>query len=310
MARPQGICGLELGKHLLAIVHYLPESNSITAVGTLRLDDSPADWWDANRDNLKQLLRDVRANGRRLAGLPVYCSLPAEHAVVTRVLVDGGEEEPAESLRWELSSQVVGTLDEYAFDFQKLPSTRQATVEAYLAAACRASSVSEVRRLVRAHGLKLGAVDLDVLALINVFEANYRDCTGAPALLVLCGNEYAKVVLTWNGQLVDFENTKLGADPEEPDAYVSALRASMDRVVGGHQSLSGRGPVPAYVTGPVFAWPQFGQQCLDALNGAQVLNPFRSVQCESLDERTQRSNAPYLAVAVGLAVRGAAEQSP
>jgi Tfp pilus assembly PilM family ATPase len=310
MARSQGICGVELGKDSLCVVHYQPQEECVTSVALQPVGDSPLSWWEAVRAEFKPVVREMRSEGRNLRGQRAVCSLPAEHATVTRLLIDSGEEDVAGALRWELANNLVGGLDEFAFDFQKLASAKPGPVEPYLAAAFRATWVSRVRELMRAHQLVPLVVDLDIFALINAFEVNYRDQLTAPALLVLGGVGYTKVVLTWNGQLVDYEFFKFGVDSDDPAAYAAALRASMDRLVSAHATLAGRGPVNGFAAGPAFAWKEFASECCKLLGTLQPLNPFRTVKFSAPPDSPLRGYAPRLAVAVGLAVRESAEPQP
>ncbi len=307
MAHERGICGIELGKDAVAIAHYLPSADSITTYGSFPLDNTPGPWWQSVAEELKPLVRDLRANSHSVRGEYAVCSLPAEHAVVSKLTIDANESDPHEALTWELQQRLVGSSDEYAYDFQKLHSVRPGPVATYLAAAYRSSWTQKVQQLIRRQRLTPRALDLDIFALINVFEANYRDIVSRPALLVLGGRQCTKVILTWNGTLVDFEFFRFATDTREPDEYASMSRTIIDRLRSSYQSLAGHGTPPVLCTGPVFTDSDFSSACFHSVDNMQMLNPFRNIGTGAIPEKRLREAAPRIAIAVGLAVRESME---
>lgn len=307
MAHERGICGIELGKDAVAIVHYLPSANAVTTHGSFPLDNSPGPWWQSVTEELKPLVRDLRANYHSVRGEYAVCSLPAEHAIVSKLTIDANENAPYEALTWELRQRLVGTPDEYAYDFQKLHAVRPGPVTTYLAAAYRSSWTKRVEQLMRRQRLTPRALDLDVFALINVFECNYRDLLSRPALLVLGGRQCTKVVLTWNGSLVDYEFFRFRTDSREPDEYASMIQSVIDRLRRSYQSLAGHGTPPVFCTGPVFTDSDFSSACFQCVEAMQMLNPFRNIGTNAIPEKRLREAAPRLAIAVGLAVRESME---
>ncbi|MBD3242808.1 MAG: hypothetical protein GF331_19605 [Chitinivibrionales bacterium] len=307
MAQERGVCGIELGKDAVAIVHYLPSDNAVTTYGSFPLDNSPVPWWQSVTEEIKPLVRDLRANGQSVRGEYAVCSLPAEHAVVSKLMIDANEDDPYGALSWELGQRLVGSPDEYAYDFQKLHSVRPAPVATYLAAAYRSSWTKRVDQLARRQRLVPRALDLDIFALINVFEANYRDIISRPALLVLGGRQCTKVVLTWNGSLVDYEFFRFGTDAREPAEYASTIQAVITRLRASYQALAGRDVPPVLATGAVFTDGDFSSACFDSVDNMQMLNPFRNLGTNAIPESRLREAAPRVAIAVGLAVRESME---
>jgi hypothetical protein len=305
MARLHGICGIEFGKDAICVVHYIPSENRVTTFGIEPLDDCPWPWWQSVETEFKPLVRTVRANGRSLVGAKVACSLPAEHAVVARLLVDADEPSTDSALQWELSRQVVGPIEEYVYDYQRLETTRPSAVACYLAAAYRATWAQRAHTLLRKRKFVPRVLDLDVFGLVNAFEANYREHMSSPAFLVLGGQEFTKVILSWNGTLVDYEQFKFDPDMLGPDAYANKLQTVLQRLKGSYPSLAGRTVVPVFVSGVMFTWDKYAAECFRTISSMQVLNPFRNVVCNSVPESSLRLNGPRLAVAVGLAIRGA-----
>lgn len=310
MAQNRGICGIELGKDTLAVVHYLPREDTITeghAVVRLETDPlTPWKWWDRIRGDLKPTIRDVRHRGGGLQGCQVVCSLPAEHAVVTKVLVESDDPDPQKAMRWELAQHLVGGIDEYVCSFQKLNTVRPGPVASYLAAAYRATWVTRTRTLLRGVKLVPRALDLDVFALVNAFEANYRDIVGNPAFLVLGGDRCCKVILTWNGTLVDYEFFEYSTAAQSPREFVASLQKIMGRLRASYPSLTGRGEVALFASGVLFTYDDFATECFRLISNIQLLNPFRNVGT-SIPESRQRVDGPRLGVAVGLAIRESME---
>jgi Tfp pilus assembly PilM family ATPase len=226
---------------------------------------------------------------------------------VNRLLIDSGEEEPEAALRWDLEQHLVGSVDEYAYDFHKLASVRAGEVTAYLAAAYHGKWPAQASELMRAHKLVPHAVDLDIFGLINSFEANYADRISAPAVLVLGGEQFTKVIMTLNGSLVDFEVFKFKPDTRDAASYAEAVQRSVRRLVAAHARMTVKGVPPLYLAGMIFSWEKFSDECLKSLGDVRLMNPFRNIGCTAFPETSIRAYGPRLSVAVGLAVRESGE---
>lgn len=303
-SKANSICGMEIGKETLSIVQYSPETNAVVGIAIKPLNHAVHGWWESVRAEFKSVAATMK-----LGGVATVCSIPAEHAIIKRLIIDKEEANPYDTLRWELEQQLIGSMDEYVFDYQKAVVSKAEEFSTYLVAACRAAALERVSTLMKMHRLSPVAVDLDIFAMVNVFEANYRESLSKPALLVLGGEEYTKVALTCDGDLVDYELLSHASTAIEPADYASLLVRSVHKLVALNVAWLGKQMPKAYLAGPLFSQEQFSAPCLSGLPGAEPLLPFRAVSCRALTENDLQRYAPQLAVAVGLALRANPERA-
>jgi Tfp pilus assembly PilM family ATPase len=156
--------------------------------------------------------------------------------------------------------------------------------------------------LLKAGKLNAVAVDLDMFALVNVFEANYSDFVMSPAIIVH-GKEHAtSIIVTQNGSFLDFEIIDHQAGLSAADSYADLINETVGQ---GFASLSQPSTFPIFCTGPVFGRPEFSDSVFSRLGNAQMLNPLSSIKATvSIPQDDIKQCIPFLAVAVGCAIRG------
>jgi hypothetical protein len=302
-SRTYSVCGIEIGRESLCVAHYVPAENAITGIAIQPLETGRGTWWDTVTAEFRGLIGTMK-----LAGVDVACSLPAENAVIKRLTIDADAEDPAAALDWELGQNVIGLPEEYVFDFQRSGDEGTPTA-AYLVAASRAVTVDRVQKLIAGHKLNPVVVDLDVFALANVFELSNPEASVKPAILVLGGDEYTKVILVEAGSFIDYEMFRNESNAMDPRQYAGVLKNNIGRIISLNGDLAGRGGLPAiFAAGPLFSHEEFSRPCLAELGGAKVLAPFAGVICRAVPAEDLQKYSAQLAVAVGLALRGSADQ--
>jgi Tfp pilus assembly PilM family ATPase len=298
------ICGIEITKDSISLAQYSPSDNTVVNASIIvkPLDDADPsrDEWSILKTKCKKMIENIQCGGQSAA-----VSLPSEHAVVKMVSCDRDETDAADAVGWDLSQHIIGTLDEYVYDYEACES-RDPAAARYLVVAYRASQVQKTAALLRSCKLRPLVVDLDMFALIDVFEANYKELAAQSAVIVSGGEETSKVVLTRGGAFVDFEAFGHRTRQISPADYVQAVQNAV-----GAFSADGREGAPYFLTGALFAQPQFSEQVIGLLGSASVLNPFKTIESKvEIPEADLARCIPYLAVSVGLALRGAAEVAP
>lgn len=304
-AKSDIICGIESGAEAVSVVQYSPELKAVSAIAIQPIDSGGGDWWENLDEGLSSLVDNLK-----LSNQIVVCSLPAERAVLKSLAIDVDEEQVDEALQWELSQHIVGSMDDYNYDFVRLDGASGDELERYLAVAYRGETVSRLAETLRSHKLKPLVVDLDMLALLNVFEVNYSERMSAPAFLVLGGMMYTKIALVWNGTLVDHEVIREQSEGLDAAQYSAKLNETVDTLTRLNPALSQQEKPSVYLSGPLFSPGEFCSHCLGAVEKTEVLSPFRAISCRTVSEEDLQKYAPQLAVAVGLAVRGSAELEP
>jgi Tfp pilus assembly PilM family ATPase len=296
--RAYTVCGIEIGKESLCIVQYVPSENAITNVAIQLIETARGPWWDNVQAELKGLV-----SAMKLGGEDVVCCIPSEHAVIKRLVADGNDMNPEETLEWELGQNVIGLPDEYVFDYQRVGErgTHPAT---YLVAAYRTAAIERLSKTLASHKLNPLVYDLDMFAMENIFEYNYKELLSSPALLVLGGDEYTKIVLSFEGEFIDYECFRNDADVMDPARYAATISRSALRLQELNP-LHGEKRTPRiFVTGPLFTRDEFCSQCLQRLGQAEVLFPFKKLACRTISDVDQQKYSAHLAIAAGLALRG------
>ncbi len=294
------ICGIEIGTNLITVAQYSPAENAIGSIVVKPFDGPDAGDDDSVlRSELKALVADVELKKQK-----IVLSLPSEFAVIKKLSIDNNEQNAAEALLWELSQHIIGSIEEYSFDFEPLTGGGPGGGKEYLAVAYRASSIRRLTALLKANKLSPFIVDLDCFALINAFEANYPESLSSPSLIVQGTEKKSKIILTGNGSLLDFDVVTHEPGLVSYDDYAALLGEYLVRLCA---RLSGRIP-EIYCSGALF----LQNECIDSLarkfGKAELLNPFKEVECLALREKNNVTEfAAQLAVAVGLALRGQTE---
>jgi Tfp pilus assembly PilM family ATPase len=291
------VSGIDITRESISIAQYSASENTVVNASVipnpLEDADPSADIFSLLRAKFKKVAAQIRCKGQAAA-----IAVPSNQAVVKKFTLDANENDVRGALEWELGQHLVGTLDEYAFDFE--PMARSEGVAQYLAVAYRNSSVRKLVSLVQAGGLSPLVVDLDMFALVDVFEANYAEVVSAPCVIIHGGSESSKLVLTRDGAFYGFDVVEQSRELASPDAYALQMLDTIER------SFQGR--LPVYLTGPLFSDSDFTESVCSRMGGAQVLDPFRAIRSTAdIPEPDLRKCIPYLAVVVGLALRCAAE---
>ncbi len=237
---------------------------------------------------------------------PINCSLSGDFAIIKKFPVETQEKNLQGALEWELSQHIIGAVEEYAFDYQHTGSGADG-IDQYLVVAYRREQVDAVGALLKRHKLTGGAVDVDLFALINVFEANYSDMTDRPVLLLHAEGTRGMLILTHQGSYGDHESFAYD-DGTDPHTFAQLLQAVSGRLCSMAALAGGAGGVPVFATGSLFGQPAYLETLQSVTGNIDLLNPFRKVGCKvGVDSEQLAAFLPQLAVAVGLAIRGGDE---
>jgi Tfp pilus assembly PilM family ATPase len=294
------ICGIEIGKNLITVAQYSPAENAIGSIVVKPFDETGAGGDDTVlKSELKSLIADVELKKQK-----IVLSLPAEFAVIKKLFLDRNERDVAEAIHWELSQHIIGTLEDYSFDYEAIKNADHSESSEYLAVAYRTSSIQKLVSLLKANKLSPFIVDLDCFALINVFEANYPENLTLPSVIILGTDTKSKIILTQNGTLVDYEVVDHDQGIVSGDDYATLVEEYIAHLC----SRFAQGTSEMYCSGSLFLQNDFIDSLSRKFGKAQLLNPFKKVECHAVREKKDVTEfAAQLAVAVGLALRGQIE---
>jgi Tfp pilus assembly PilM family ATPase len=296
-------CGLDLQKDYLSVVLYFADRNAAEPVvlKPLSITTGPLenvwDMWEEEVRNIKGQLKHITSS--------ISCSIPADYAVVKICALDADEDSIREVVEWELSQQIVGSIDDYTFDFQELPGSGASAEKRYLVAAYRREYVDRLVGMIRRIKLEPRIIDLDIFGLVNAFEANYPEKRNVPAVLAHCENLMTKLVLTAQGTLLDYHCFEHAAGFMDPAGYAAMLEKELGRFIAtSRQAPRGAGG-GTYITGSFMKLAENRSAILGNIDGVEMLNPFRKIKCqlEGIEEKQMLEYSTQLAVSVGLLLR-------
>ncbi|MBN1577141.1 MAG: pilus assembly protein PilM, partial [Chitinispirillaceae bacterium] len=204
---------------------------------------------------------------------------------------------------WELGQHIIGSVDEYFFDYEQCGRSADGLKE-YLIVAYRKEHVEHLTALLKRQKLTPGVIDLDLFALINVFDANYPEYGAQPAVLLHAESEKAQLIMTHHGKYIDHESIDYGPGTD-PQTFAERLNAEVERLCS-LVTLSGGGTgIPIFAAGGLFVQNGFLETVASVAGNVSLLHPFRKIGCRvGVDNDQLSAYLAQLCVAVGLALRG------
>ena len=193
---------------------------------------------------------------------------------------------------------MAGSLDEYAWD--KESTGEDGSCSTYLVAGYKRKMIDRLQSICKSSKISATAVDIDLFALANVFEMNYADRTEEHSALVLIDLQRTKIALVSHGKLIDTEFFEHTPDMQAINSYAAALTRAVARL----REFNGLSASPSiFLAGCGLMQEGMSLSLTDAIPGADILYPFRTVTCNvAMTDEELRTYSPQLAVAVGLAL--------
>jgi len=301
MAKNPATYGLDIQRDYICVAQFNPRDTSVeqVAIQPLVVGGGSGGYWDAVADELRGLRKKIR-----FAGVDVVCSLPCDMAVVKSLEAESDERDQQDILRWELAANLMGRADDYVCDFYEVNPGREAYRRKYLAAAIRRESLAKLRKAVQGVNLTPYIIDIDLFALNEVFETNYRNKLGGASILVHGEHQHTKMILVSNSSYVDYGVVDFDTDVRGTDDYITALKAEIARLSSANIDVS-QGGIAIYLAGALFTDQRFAKSVIGGVPQCEILDPFKKVVCAAgMDGEQLKMYSPQLAVAVGLALRG------
>jgi Tfp pilus assembly PilM family ATPase len=297
----ESITGMSVTADAICMARMLIDERQIGNISIQPVDERSGDIWESAAPALKQLVRAAKLGGEN-----VVCSLPGEFAVIRRFSIEAEEPDAEAALEWEFCQNILGPRDEFTADYEEITPSPEPGRRSYLMAGYRSEAVESIKQLAKSARLNPAVLDLDVFAIINVYEANYREGGKIkPAMCVLADYAMSKCILTADGRYVDMEIIRHSGESQSADTYASMLEKALARLIACNPGFVPRTETVIMLSGSLFSQSEFTEQVKSFVPGAETLYPFRTVKCGTgMPEEQLRKYSPYLAVAVGLALRG------
>jgi type IV pilus assembly protein PilM len=293
---------------------------------------------DAGRvvDAIKELLAAQKVKTKA-----AVISVSGSSVIIKRISVsDMTDEELAESIKWEAEQYIPFSIDDVNIDFQKLgPGAMEGQAEVLLVAV-KKDKINDYVNLAKEAGLDPLIMDVDALALGNMYEINYESEAGTTALLNIGasvmninilkdwvsmftrdvsvgGNRYTEALQKDFGlSSEDAEKVKRGEGVEGVDKQQAAgiissvtedIVTEIQRSFEFYRSTAGSEKLArVLISGGCARIPGFTSVLSQRLEmPAEIANPFKNIKYDPkrFNLAFMEEAGPMAAVAVGLAIR-------
>ena len=300
MASPRNtIGGLDINRTEICYTRCLPESRLIANVCIQPLEIGADDYWETVHSAFDDFLKEFKIPGENIVS-----SLPGEYAIIKKIFLESDEDDIDDAIEWELSQQIIGSIDEYVYDYQPLADNGEGDFKNYLVVGYRNTAVDKITKLLKSKKLNPIIIDLDIFALINVYEINYEDRITIPALIVFSDFSRTKLIATVNGNFYDVDFFDHTEEMQTIESYIEILNENKNKLLTYNRKFAELGGMQVYFAGSYFSKPETVETVLGKVKDSEVLFPFRKITCSAgMDDEKLREFSPQLAVSVGLALR-------
>lgn len=170
---------------------------------------------------------------RGFAAEEAFTAVNARYALLKRVPYDHSlsQKELQEHVAWELQQYIVSPLSEYSFDFQKFPKPSTGEHPTMLFVALRKKVIEALEKLFEYIEMPLQVVTIDLLAMVNTIEYNYKFTPDEKTALVEIGDSFLSFSVIEGNQFLGYITVPLqeinggeriqGSDPNTIISYIS-----------------------------------------------------------------------------------------
>jgi len=298
---PQSIYGIEFSKDGFQWVQYLPQDNAISTVAVVPVTPDPEAGLEKVQAAFKE--RALKADFKKNK-CDCVCSLPSETALVKKLIIDRNETDIKSAIEWELSQQIIGTIDDYIFDYEVLPGYPDSSVQQFLVVGYRPEPVKNILNLLKSLKARVLSIDIDMFALQNLLDTSYIEQNNNYSFIIHGNDVCTKVLLSYRGNFIDYETFSYDLDSMDSETYNNQLKTSVDRLRTIYQ-LENQ-VIPQFISGQLFFEEEFRKDFIESHEHTEMLNPFKTITCLQ-ENACVPEYFLRLTVATGLAIRGATE---
>ena len=338
------LAGLDLGSSAVKVVelHRVRAGFELVRAGLEPLEPGAvAEGAIEDADSVAEALRLVFCRSR-IRARRVATSVSGHSVIVKKLTLPAmSREELEESIQWEARQVIPFDLSDVYLDHQVLESSPGGEDTRVLLVAARKERVASRLEAIARAGLSPVIVDVDGFALQNAYDANYGPGSSVTAALLHIGAAVTNLVVTRGGiplftrdlstggnQLTGLLQKQLGIGFEEAEQMKkesglealeagpsgALLQSAMETLLlETRKSLDlfeaaaeGESIQRVYVSGGCCGLVGLIDRLQSGLDlPLEPLDPFKSIAVgRGVDEESLYRQAPSLAVAVGLALRG------
>lgn len=340
----ESLAGLDLGSSAVKVVELrrVRAGFELVRAGLEPLEPGAvAEGAIEDPDSVAEAIRRVFSRSR-IRARKVATSVSGHSVIVKKLSLPAmSREELEESIQWEARQVIPFELSDVHLDHQVLASAAGGGDTQVLLVAARKERVASRLEVIARAGLAPAIVDVDCFALQNAYEANYGPGSSVTTALLHIGASVTNVVVTRDGlplftrdlaagghQLTDLLQKQLGIGFEEAEqmkkestaegleadpsgallqsaieTLLLEIRKSLDlfEAAGEGESMQ-----RVYLSGGCSELAGLMERLQSELDlPVEPLDPFKGIAAgRGVEEENLYQQAPSLAVAVGLALRG------
>lgn len=295
MAKRNTISGLSINSSYIAIATADLDDGVILNMSLQPLVTDIEDSWDRIGDGLDTLFENLKLKGENIC-----VSLPAEFAIVKVFEADPLEDDYGEFLSWELSQQIVGSIEDYVFDYERLNIPGEGESNKFFVTAYRKSDVDKVSKLLKSKKQHPVVVEPDAFSLINIYDMNYKEEISDPTLIIFSESESTKTILTKDGHYIDMRN----ATVTEEEPFNDTVKSQCEHILKTNKGFVEGTSLKVLLSGDYFSEVENVNAVKEIYPEAEILSPFKKVKnLSGWSEEDLQKYVPRLSLAVGLAMR-------
>lgn len=337
-----GLVGLDIGSNSVKLVELkaTKKGYQLKNIGQALLPQKSIvnkliEDYEAVTETVSTLVHDLRVKTKNVA-----ISISGHSVIIKKVsLPQMSDSELRESIPWELEQYIPQSINDVNYDYQVMPgATPEGNIDVLIVAAKKDVTNSYVS-IVKDVGLNPVVVDVDVFALENMHEINYRESEGLVALVNIGASVtninilndgisiFTRDITTGGNQFTDEIMRELGLSYEEAESVKSSplegdappelerlahdftdlICGEIKRTLEFFTSTLWTGTVNNILIGGGSSVVPGLRDVLADVTDATVefMNPFKSIQYDQneFDPEYIESIAPKMSVVMGLASR-------
>ena len=133
------------------------------------------------------------------------------------------EKELQEHVLWEFQQHLISPIEEYNFDYQKLPKTSISKYPSLLIAAVKKPIIDAVRLIAEISDMNLKLIDINIFSSVNTLEKNYKLKSNSKIAFIEITNDHLIFIILEGKTLLGFHPIPL---KEKPDDEISIEKIS------------------------------------------------------------------------------------
>ena len=193
-------------------------------------------------ENIGENLRTV-VDSAQIDTNDLYLSLGPELAVINNLPVDDKlkKDDLREHVLWELEQHLISPVDDYIFDFQKLPKKSHYNSPTILVVAVKKKLVDAAKYIADISDLNLKLVDINIFASVNVLEKNYKLKPKENSVIIKVTGSNLVFIILEGAEFLGFHTVPLTDDPgiediPSPEDIYDEIKRNLRFLISDYES--------------------------------------------------------------------------